>query len=68
MSCWNRNIAIFKSIRAHGNPSVRWIAEQTGLAKSRVHRLSQVMARRNAYPESWFWETEDWTHPYGDWL
>ena len=35
------------------------IAQQTGLSKSSVHRLTQAMERRDCHPESWLWETEE---------
>src|SRR4029453_4633842 len=35
----------------------RRIAQQTGLSKSSVHRLTQAMERRDSHPESWFWES-----------
>ena len=41
---------------------MRQLAQQTGLAKSSVHRLRQAMARRNRHPESWWWETEEGHH------
>jgi DNA-binding MarR family transcriptional regulator len=50
---------IIKCLCEHGSQSVRRLADQTGLSKSSVHRLTQAMERRNSYPESWFWETED---------
>ena len=37
--------------------SVRRIAQQTGLSKSSVYRLTQARERRDSHPESWFWET-----------
>ena len=35
------------------------MAQQTGLSKSRVHRLTQAMMRRGVHPESWLWETAE---------
>jgi IclR helix-turn-helix domain len=35
------------------------MAQQTGLSKSSVHRLTQAMQRRGVHPESWLWETEE---------
>ena len=52
----------FSSVKAQveqASESVRRIAQQTGLAKSSVHRLNQAIERRDRYPESWLWETED---------
>src|SRR5262244_954659 len=59
MGFWDKSLRIFKSLCEHGSQSVRRLAHQTGLSKSRVHRLTQAMERRNRYPESWLWETED---------
>jgi uncharacterized protein DUF6399/IclR-like helix-turn-helix domain-containing protein len=59
MGFWEKSRRIFKCLCEHGSQSVRRLAHQTGLSKSSVHRLTQAMARRNSYPESWFWETED---------
>src|SRR4029453_2376863 len=39
--------------------SIRQVAHQTGFSKSSVHRLKQAMERRDGYPESWVWETEE---------
>ena len=38
---------------------MRRIAQQTGLSKSSVHRLTQAMERRDVHPESWLWETTE---------
>jgi hypothetical protein len=35
------------------------MAQQTGLSKSRVHRLQHAMERRHRHPESWWWETAE---------
>ena len=59
MGFWEKSLRIFKCLCEHGCQSVRRLAHQTGLSKSSVHRLTQAMERRNSYPESWFWETED---------
>lgn len=59
MSFWARSVAIFKSIASRGRQSVRRLAEETGIPKSSVHRLSQAIERRNVSPESWMWETEE---------
>jgi hypothetical protein len=45
--------------RNNANASIRQVARQTGLSKSRVHRLEQAMERRKCHPESCFWETEE---------
>ncbi len=50
---------IFKSLCDTANQSIRQLARQTGISKSSVHRLTQAIERRDRYPESWLWETED---------
>jgi DNA-binding IclR family transcriptional regulator len=35
---WAKSVRIFNAIREHGPPSIRRLAEQTGLSKSSVHR------------------------------
>src|SRR6266436_740474 len=59
MAFWDKSLRIFKCLCDNGRQSVRRIAEQTGLSKSSVHRLTQAMERRDTHPESWLWETED---------
>ena len=59
MGFWDKSLRIFKCLCEHGTQSVRRIAQQTGLSKSSVHRLTQAMERRDVHPESWLWETED---------
>src|SRR5262249_42938643 len=59
MGFWDKSLRIFKSLCDNGTQSVRQLAQQTGLSKSSVHRLQQAMERRNSYPESWLWETEE---------
>ena len=59
MGFWDKSLRIFKCLCAHGTQSIRRIAQQTGLSKSSVHRLTQAMERRGGHPESWLWETED---------
>src|SRR5262249_15077163 len=58
MGLWAKSVRIFNSIRAHGQQSVRRLAERTGLSKSSVHRHLQAMHHRDRYPESSLWETE----------
>jgi len=50
---------IFNSFCDNAKQSIRQVAHQTGFSKSSVHRLKQAMKRRDHYPESWLWETED---------
>ena len=59
MGFWEKSRRIFKCLCEYGSQSVRRLAHQTGVSKSSVHRLTQAMGRRNRYPESWLWETED---------
>jgi hypothetical protein len=59
MGFWDKSLRIFKSLCDHSTQGVRRLAQQTGLSKSSVHRLKQAIERRNRYPESWLWETED---------
>jgi Family of unknown function (DUF6399)/IclR helix-turn-helix domain len=59
MGFWEKSRRIFQCLCEHGSQSVRRLAHQTGFAKSSVHRLTQAMERRNCYPESWLWETEE---------
>jgi len=59
MGFWDKSLRIFKSLCDNGTQGVRRIAQQTGLAKSSVYRLKQAIERRDRYPESWLWETED---------
>jgi hypothetical protein len=59
MGFWDKSLQIFKCLCNHGRQGVRRMAQQTGLSKSSVHRLTQAMERRNAYPESWLWETAE---------
>jgi Family of unknown function (DUF6399)/IclR helix-turn-helix domain len=59
MGFWDKSRRIFNCLCDHATQSVRRLAQQTGLSKSSVHRLTQAMERRNSHPESWFWETAD---------
>src|SRR5712692_11911956 len=59
MRFWAKSLRVFKCLCDHGRQSVRCIAQQTGLSKSSVHRLTQAMERRDVHAESWLWETED---------
>jgi IclR helix-turn-helix domain len=58
MGFWEKSLRIFKCLCDHGRQGVRRIAQQTGLSKSSVHRLTQAMQRRDVHPESWWWDTE----------
>jgi hypothetical protein len=59
MGLWDTSLRIFNSLCDNATPSVRHLAQQTGLSKSRVHRLRQALERRNGHPEAWLWETAD---------
>jgi hypothetical protein len=59
MGLWDKSRQIFTCLCDNATASVRHIAQQTGLSKSRVHRLTQAIERRHSHPESWFWETAD---------
>ncbi|HEY5864982.1 MAG TPA: DUF6399 domain-containing protein [Candidatus Tectomicrobia bacterium] len=59
MRFWTKSVRIFKSLCENANQSIRQLARQTGISKSSVHRLKQAIERRDHYPESWLWETED---------
>jgi Family of unknown function (DUF6399)/IclR helix-turn-helix domain len=59
MRFWTKSWRIFKSLCDNANQSIRQLARQTGMSKSSVHRLKQAIERRDRYPESWLWETED---------
>src|SRR5213594_504625 len=63
MGFWDKSLRIFKCLCDNGRQGVRRIAQQTGLSKSSVHRLTQAIERRDVHPESWLWETaegRDW--------
>jgi hypothetical protein len=57
MRLWAKSVVIFNAIREHGKPSIRSLAERTGLSKSSVPRHLQAIDRRDRYPESSLWET-----------
>ena len=38
---WDKSLQIFKCLCAHGRQGVRRMAQQTGLTKSSVHRLTR---------------------------
>jgi AraC-like DNA-binding protein len=59
MGLWDKSLQICKCLCEHGRQSVRRIAQQTGLSKSSVHRLTQAMMRRGVHPESWLWATAE---------
>ena len=59
MRFWEKSLRIFKCLCDHGRQGVRRMAQQTGLSKSSVHRLTQARERRDLHPESWLWETAE---------
>ena len=59
MGFWEKSVRVFKCLCENGRQGVRRTAQQTGLSKRSVHRLTQAMARRDVHPESWRWETAD---------
>ncbi len=59
MGFWDKSLRIFKNFCDHGTQGVRRMAQQTGLSKSSVQRLTQAMERRDVHPESWWWETDE---------
>lgn len=59
MGFWAKSLVIFNSLCGNTKQSIRQLAYQSGFSKSSVHRLKQAMERRDRYPESWFWETEE---------
>lgn len=54
-----RDSQVFTNITKFGRRSLRKIAQATGLSKSSVARSLEVMDKRNKYPESHLWETEE---------
>jgi hypothetical protein len=58
MGFWDRSLRICQSLCDHGTQSIRRLAQQTGIAKSSVHRLRQALERRGGSPEAVLWETE----------
>jgi len=56
---WGKSRLIFKAFYDNATQSIRQVAQQTGLSKSSVHRLTRAMERRARYPESGGRETAD---------
>jgi DNA-binding MarR family transcriptional regulator len=59
MGFGDKSLRIFQCLWDNTTQSIRHLAQQTGVSKSRVHRLQQALERRNRHQESWGWETED---------
>lgn len=55
----SRNSKIWANIVEFGQQSLRKIAEATGLSKDSVARGLAALSKRNKYPESQQWETEE---------
>lgn len=51
--------ALFIQIESNGNLAVRALGNLISLSKSSAFRLKKAFARRNKYPESAFWETQN---------
>jgi hypothetical protein len=56
---WAKSRLIFNFFRDHTQASLRHIAVDPGLSKSSVHRHLQAIDRRDRYPASGWWETEE---------
>jgi hypothetical protein len=50
---------VFSILQTAANASVRTIAKLTGIPRSSVHRYKVGIVKRNQYPESPFWESEE---------
>jgi hypothetical protein len=57
-----RSQQIYSIIKLPVKYTVRKIAELTNIPKSSAQRLRQAILKRNQYPESYFWETEEGYH------
>jgi uncharacterized cupin superfamily protein len=58
MRFWDRSLRIGTYLCDYGTPSVRPLAQQTGISQSSVHRLRRAMERRDGSPEAGLWDTE----------
>jgi hypothetical protein len=61
----SRDIKIFTHVAEFGRQSLRQIAQATGQSKDRVARSLTVLRKRDEFPESQMWETEEgqaWLH------
>ena len=61
----SRDSKVFANIVEFGRRSLRQIAKATGQSKDSVARSLAAMSRRDKYPESHLWETEEgqaWLH------
>ncbi len=55
----SRDSKVFAAIAGFGQQSLRRIGEVVGLTKDSVARSLIAIAKRNRYPESYFWETAE---------
>ena len=54
-----RSRQIYSIIKLPVKYTVRKISELTNIPKSSIHRLVKAILKRNRYPESYFWETQE---------
>lgn len=59
MNIRSRGRKVFNRIAGKTKNSLREIAKQIGISKSGVDRHKAAIKKRNLYPESYFWETEE---------
>jgi hypothetical protein len=50
---------VFWVLQQTADASVRTIAKLTGIPRSSAHRYKVGIVKRNQYPESHFWESEE---------
>ncbi|MCM1982411.1 hypothetical protein [Lyngbya confervoides] len=50
---------VFAALWGQGKCSIRNAARRIEMSKSSVHRHKQAIERRQTYPESWLWESEE---------
>jgi len=55
----SRDMKVFASLAEFGKQSLHKIAQATGLSKDSVARSLTAMSKRDKYPESHLWETEN---------
>jgi hypothetical protein len=58
LGLWAKSVVRFNAMRAHGQQSLRRLADRTGLSKSSGHRPLQTRERRDRPPEASLWDTE----------
>jgi AraC-like DNA-binding protein len=54
-----RSKKVTATVQKYGRLAIRKLATKVGCSKSAVHRHLQAQERRNLYPESRLWETEE---------